>query len=240
MSYTETLTIRTRDCDLFGCWKPSAMLEAMQEVAISHCEGVGLGRNVTDDHGVVWVLSRCRVELSMTPKNGESISLETFALPMKHLFFPRGHVFRDAQGKIIGGAHGLWLLMDIHTRKIVREPFIVEHLPFETMEAPTAMPATVKPVEGRASISEFTPQFTDFDINGHVNNARYMDWCWNALGLQELKDRALSRLDINYDAEILPGEHVRAELCQDESGFSYLGYSKDRLCFGIRGSWKSP
>ena len=30
-TYTETFTLRTRDCDLKGTWRLSAVLEAMQE-----------------------------------------------------------------------------------------------------------------------------------------------------------------------------------------------------------------
>ena len=32
MSHIETILIRDRNCDAFGRWKPSSMLEAMQEL----------------------------------------------------------------------------------------------------------------------------------------------------------------------------------------------------------------
>ena len=122
MSYTEIIKLKTRDCDLFGRWKPSAIMEVMQDTGIAHCESVGLGRDVTDRLGVVWVLSRCRVELSRLPVSGERLNIETFALPQKHLFFPRAHLFMDADGQRLGGAQGWWLLMDVNTRRIVRHP----------------------------------------------------------------------------------------------------------------------
>lgn len=235
MSYTEAYAVRTRDCDMFGRWKPSAVLEAMQEVAISHCDSAGLGRGVTDGLGVAWVLSRCRVEFSRLPACGERVSIETYALPMKHLFFPRAHVFTDGSGQVIGGAHGLWLLMDMQTRRIVKDPFVTEHLPIEPREAPTRQPATVMPPAGSAAEAVIHPLFTEFDLNGHVNNARYLDWCWNALGADSLRDHALAGFDVNYDSEVLPGIGILAGLWREGDTFAFCGYDGKRRCFGIRG-----
>ncbi len=236
MSYIGQFTVKTRDCDIYGHWKPSSMLEEMQEVAVSHCEAVSLGRSVTDGLGVVWVLSRCRVELSRTPKNGETVSLETFALPMKHLFFPRVHLLRDADGAAIGGALGYWLMMDVNTRRIVKPEYILEHLPFEDREAPVRAPMMVRPMDGEPQAVNIQPRFTEFDLNGHVNNARYLDWCWNALGFEALRGRELAAFDVNYDSEILPGCDVRAELCRSGEAFSFCGFLGDKRSFGISGS----
>ena len=236
MSYIGQFTVKTRDCDLYGHWKPSSMLEEMQEVAVSHCEEEGLGRKVTDSLGVVWVLSRCRVELSRTPRNGETVSLETFALPMKHLFFPRVHLFRDSDGASIGGALGYWLLMDVGTRRIVKPEYILERLPFEDREVPVRVPMTVRPLVEAPEVVEIRPHFTEFDINGHVNNARYLDWCWNALGFDVLQGHEVAAFDVNYDSEILPGSDVRGELCRSGNEFSFCGFLNDKRSFGISGS----
>jgi len=235
MSYTENTLIRTRDCDMFGRWKPSAMLEAMQEVAIAHCEAEHLGRRVTDGLGVVWVLSRCRVELSRAPRCGDEISIETYAMPMKHLFFPRAHVFRDAGGQVIGGGHGLWLLMDVHTRRVVRTPFVEDQLPFDSREAPVRAPITVKPLADDPETGTLTPRFAEYDLNGHVNNTRYLDWCCDALGFDVLREREIAAFDINYDGEIRPGESIRTELCLDGDAFSFCGFGDDRRRFAISG-----
>ena len=36
-TYAEQTLIRTCDCDGSGCWRPSAMMELMQEVAGMQC-----------------------------------------------------------------------------------------------------------------------------------------------------------------------------------------------------------
>ena len=235
MSYSENILVRTRDCDMFGRWKPSAILETMQETATAHCARAGLSRAVTDGLGVVWVLSRCRVEFVRAPRLNEICTVETFALPEKHMFFPRGHVFRDAAGETAGGALSLWLLMDVGTRRAVQRDFVLENLPMEQREAPAKPPRTVRPAGGELTAGEFVPPFTDFDVNGHVNNTKYMDWFWNALGAEALKNREVAAFDINYDREILPGETIRTGLSLAEDGACvFCGGTGGKRCFSAR------
>ena len=44
-TYDETFTLRTRDCDLTGKWRPSAILESMQDAAGMHSMLLGCGRD---------------------------------------------------------------------------------------------------------------------------------------------------------------------------------------------------
>ena len=241
MSYSETMTIRTRDCDCHGHWKPSAIMEALQEVAIGHCESIGVGRAATDAQGVVWVLSRCRVELARTPAWGETLRVETFALPVRHLFFPRGHVVYDAEGNAVAGSLGLWLLLDTRTRRATDNAFVRAHLPHEDREAPAGTPGAVRTMGGEAVCSEILPQFSEFDLNVHVNNARYLDWCWNALGFEGLEGREIAEFTVNYDREVRPGQRVEASLTCDGDRFAFCGSEGGQRCFAVGGMLrKSP
>lgn len=233
MSYREDLIIRSCDCDAYGRWKPSSVLEVMQETGIAHCDSVGLGRAVTDEMGVVWVLSRCRVELARLPMIGERYSAETFALPNRHLFFPRVHVFRDARGAAIGSALGLWMLMDLSTRRTVMDERVASRLPVEAA-AQAKLPGTVRPLPGTPVSGEIVPAFCEFDLNGHVNNTRYMDWCLNAIGFEALRDRAFGCFEINYDREVRRGEAIRTELRMDGGEGTFCGFIGAQRCFGIR------
>ena len=234
MSYSENILIRTRDCDMFGRWKPSALLEVMQETATAHCESVGLSRAKTDERGVVWVVSRCRVEFVRPLRLNEPCRVETFALPEKHLFYPRGHVFYNGAGETVGGALSLWLLMDVATRRAVKDDFVLGRLPIDQRPAPARQPRTVRPAGDELAAGAFTPPFTDFDVNGHVNNTKYMDWCWNALGMEALKGRELAAFDVNYDSEILPGEAIRTELYRaGEDAYVFCGGPGEKRSFGV-------
>ncbi len=237
MSYSESITIRARDCDMSGHWKPSSILEAMQEVASDHCDSIHLERPVLDSLGIAWVLSRCRVEIFRHPHIGEACAIETWAMPTRHLFFPRAHAFRDADGNLIGEACGLWVLMDLNLRKAVPNPFVLENLPIEDKSVSVRIGGAIRPVGDSPVRQSLTPQYTDFDLNGHVNNARYLDWCWNALGSDGLQGRRIAAFDIEYDQEVLSGEWLRTEAALAGESFSFLGFAgESKRCFAIRGT----
>ena len=45
--------------------------------------------------------------------------------------------------------------------------------------------------------------YQDLDVNGHVTNSRYIDWVFESLDLQFLKDHKVRNLEINFLAEAL-------------------------------------
>ena len=66
--------------------------------------------------------------------------------------------------------------MDMNERKAVSNPFVLERLPLEAKGVSVRVAGAVRPVGGNVSVRSMTPQYTDFDLNGHVNNASYADW----------------------------------------------------------------
>lgn len=232
----DTLLLRTCNCDMFGCWRPSAILECMQETAGMHSHLLGLSREKMRGMGLAWVLSRVKVEITRIPSVEETISIETYPTPNRHLFFPRSHIFRDGKGEVIGTANSLWMLMDLKTRRLTQSEEVVSHMPDNRDLKPAAgMPATVRALPADAELQAIEPVFTDFDTNGHVNNTKYLDWCCNALGMERMKQYCIPSFDVNYEAEILHGCKVRTELRVVDERFSFLGFDGEKQLFAISG-----
>ena len=234
--YKEENVLRAAECDLNACWKPSAILENMQEMAGKHGELIGVGRNVLMKEGVIWVLTRVEVEMDRYPRHTEIVSTETFPMPNRRWFFPRYFIFRDEQGHEIGRAGSLWALLDVNSRKMAR-PDIVRHLMPDNSDllAPLGLPATVAEVAGDLQTGSVTPVYTDLDMNGHVNNVKYMDWCCNALGIDVLRNKSIRKFALNYDLEVRPGQQIRTELRTLGNEFSFCGFDGDQRHFDIGG-----
>ena len=234
-SYTETFALRTGMCDMQGAWKPGAILESMQETATAHCNHLGLPRAVTDGLGIAWVLSRSRVVLHRAPRLGETVSVETWPLPPKHLFYPSINAFRDAEGNEIGAASSLWLLMDVSTRREVNSEAVLARLP-ENADMPAGIPlGAARPLAGAAEVSTFLPPYADFDLNGHVNNTKYLDWTCSALGHGTIAENRVAEFSIGYEREIRPDEAIRTELIRQGERFSFCGFAEDKRCFCVSG-----
>lgn len=234
--FTQALELRACDCDMGGAWLPGALLTCMQETAGLHAAMCGLSRNEMDSMGLAWMLSRTRVEMQRVPRIGEKISVETYPTPAKHMFFPRSHIFHGENGETLGCASSLWVVIDIAARRIARGEAVAARLPRnDEMPMAAGMPAAARPLEENAVSGVITPRFTDMDVNGHVNNAKYLDWCCDALGMDAMCQSCIMSFDVNYDAEIRPGAEIRYSLARSEDRFTFCGFNGAKRHFAVSG-----
>lgn len=235
-TYKEENVIRAAECDLSAQWKPSAILENMQELAGKHAELLGVGRKALMKDGIVWVLTRVEVEMDRYPRHGEMIATETFPMPNRRWFFPRYFIFRDEQGVEIGRAGSLWVLLDLNSRKMARPDAVLRLMPDNSdLLAPLGLPAPVTEVSGTLEVGSIRPAYTDLDMNGHVNNVKYMDWCCNALGIDTMRNKCIRKFDLNYDLEVRPGQELRTELRTLGDAFSFSGFEGQQRHFDVGG-----
>ena len=235
-TYEEKFTLKTRDCDMFGQWRPGAILECMQEVAGIHSQLLGCGREELLRHDTVWVLSRCELHMDRYPKIGETIQISTFPMPTRMYFFPRYYLFTDAQGELIGKAGTLWLLLDLNTRHMLPPGDVARLIPDNRdLSVPMKLPATVGQLQGEEFLYSYEPVFTDFDVNLHVNNTRYADWLCNALGMEILSEFEPENLVLNYNSEIRPHQTVHLRKILRERRFQLSGLVDEHSAFEIGG-----
>ena len=233
---TESFRIYSYQTDMNARLRPGALLEIMQEMAGAHAETLGIGRQMLLEKNLVWVLTRLEVRMDRWPAHGETLQVETFPMPNRRVFFPRYFIFRDAAGNQIGCAGSLWVLLDVTERKMARPDIVVPFMPDNSdLTAPMGMPATVAECPGDAFEALHTPVYTDLDMNGHVNNTRYLDWCCNALGVDVLRTQELRSFAINFNQEVLPGQTPRTELRRDGDRFSFSGFVGDARHFDVGG-----
>ena len=231
-SYQEQFTLLTRDCDVNGQWRPSAVLAAMQEAAGAHCALLGCGRDDLLKRGIVWILARCEVQMDRYPAIGEKVTVQTFHKPCRLRFFPRYYVFSDEAGNMVGKAGTLGLLMDNHTRQTIAAGDVAALLPDNSeIAAPMALPATVGQLQGEEAVMPYRPLYTDLDVNGHVNNTRYADWLCNALGIEAMQRYQLQSLILNYNAEVLPDQEVALHLTRQGGAYRLAGYPGGKIAF---------
>ena len=234
--YCEEELLLSRDCDLGGLWRPSAILTAMQEVAGAHSHILGCGRETLVRQGIVWVLTRCEVRMDREARMGETVSIETFPMPLRRWFFPRYFVFRDAAGEALGAASTLWVLFDLEKRCMVAPGEVAKAIPDNSdLTPPLGVPGPVPRLTGGAVRSVRAPVYSELDVNGHVNNARYADWLCDALGLETLRDLRVRDMRLSYAAEIRPGQEMDLTLTRDGLAFHLTGAHEGKVHFEIGG-----
>lgn len=235
-TYEQELLIRTCDCDFTGSWRPSAIMEAMQELSGIHSELIGCGRNALLRRNIVWVLNRSEIHMERYPKIGEMVMAQTFPIATRRWFFPRYYFFRDERGEVFGYAATLWALMDLGTRSLVPPKEVGTILPDNSdLPLPMGLPATVDTVAGEERILRRIPAYFDLDVNQHVNNTRYADWACDALGVDVMREYCPESMLINFDAEIKPNQPIMLHVSQNGLDYRVAGYHEDKLHFEVGG-----
>lgn len=235
--YQKPLDIRTSETDFTGCMRPGALLTAFQEAAEHHAMRLGCGFEVMMERKEAWVLTRLQMEVRRYPRMGEQVSLSTWPAASRRGLFPRYYTVTDAQGGMLAMASSLWVVLDLNTRRMTAPGEIADMMPDNSaITPPLALPGGVRRIEGEEAVSFKEPAYSDLDVNGHVNNTRYVDWLCDALGIQEQRTAALGSLLIGYSKEVRPGQRLCLRLNRHENQFSFLGEEEGKIHFECRGA----
>ena len=205
---TQTLSLKSRDCDFTGRWKPSEIFTAMQELASEHAAILGAGYSVLRSVNLAFALTRSELHMDRYPRIGEKVVCHTWPAPVMKWMFPRYFVFETESGEQLGYAGTIWVLMDLTERKMVTPAALPSPIPTSDRKPPLRMPGKAAGLTGEGVRRDYLPGYSELDINGHVNNTRYVSWMCDALGVELLTEKCVKSLIVNYSHELLPGQEI--------------------------------
>ena len=238
--YREVEHIITPDeADFTGKWRPGDIFRAMQRAAEIHANALGWGYEVLKQKNIAWVLTRTQLQMAEYPKVWDKITIATWTGLIKHSVFPRYFEFRAEDGTVLGKSVTLWVLLDLKERSMVSADKAQIEVPADQGHEP-AMPFPAAPRELRGvepRIIEKRPAYMDFDINGHVNNTRYIDWLCDLFEPECYREKYICDLTVNYAGEILPGTELALMLAEEGEAFSLRDCPGGKAHFTICGSW---
>ena len=222
-TYTEAFVVRGTDCDMYRRMRLDMLFIAMQEGGEAHARRLGVGYDAMMEHGLFFVLSRIHVRIERMPRVGETVVHTTWPGVSNRFFCPRYHTFTLEDGTPLASAGALWVMLDTGARKIVSPLSIDLGFPDNSdipapVELPMRAPASVK---GGASLIR-TPVFSEFDINGHVNNTKYIAWLCDTLGRGTLENQHICDLTASYEKEIRDEAPLTLSLSREEERFTFL------------------
>ena len=216
-------TVRIRDCDVSFNRKlrPSCLFSLMQEASIDHTEQLGAGRDKTLDRGFLWVLTRQKALINRLPEYDERVLFESWPGETMHVLFPRYYRMLDAAGQPLLSASALWALIDAEKRAFIfpqQEGIVV---PGETTGNEIPLPSGIRslPTEEK---KHFIVPYSHTDINGHMNNIRYVDECENMIP-HIAAERNLKEITVEYAHEIRLGEEMEISLGVQEQTYFFSG-----------------
>ncbi len=222
LKYTERHTVACYDTDASWRLKPASFMNLAQEAAGRHAVYLGFGYDDLIASNTAWILSRVHVEFVDAPRWREDIVLETWHKGLNRLFFLRDFILKDKDGNEKVKATTSWLVMNLESRRLVRDPELVEEGTtckenvIETPAGKVQLPEGAEPM----FVYEHKVAYSDVDTNGHANNAMYMQWAMDAVDYDIAASRPVKAFTINFNHEIKPKETVSIYKVsvEDESG----------------------
>lgn len=242
MPYTNPFeTVYTPDMcsvDYMGSWQPGAVFRATQEAAGEHCAQMHMSYEALRDEGLAWVLTRAHLKMEDYPRVYQPVTVKTWPGQTRHMFFPR-HFVLEVDGRQVGCMSTVFVLMDLETRKIAAPSRLPKALPQYDIPAPLPFPGNVGRSESPVQSLAYRPVYTDIDMNGHVNNTRYVDWFLNRFDHDWHARHRIAELLIHYNHEVHAGEEIALELQTEGECSLFGGRQGDKLCFAMQGLWQA-
>lgn len=213
MYYEQSFTVDSREVDLTGRARPSAVLGYLQEAATMAALSLGLsGPEVLEKYHARWLVARTFYRLDEPLNWNDAFTVRTWhrggRLASSYRDFD---LYRD--GARIGEAVTLWVLSDADTGRLVPMGGMEEYrgtdggglckrITLHKLRLPAALPDR----------EERRLRYSDTDINRHVNNNRYADFACDALGLERrLPGHFVRTCQVSYLDQCLAGERLTLE-----------------------------
>lgn len=231
-------TVRSYECAPDGKVTVANVCNYLQEAASLNAEHLGFSKSNFEGENLnlTWVMTRMRLRLTRRPKWNEEVKVFTFPRPARRIVAWRDFILSDANGAEIGRASTEWMMIDMATRRPVAIPAFVTERADADREPVFAEPLGFKlPPDAFASQTSqpytITAAPSDIDLNGHVNNVRYITWLFDASGLTA---DALT-LELAFKSEVLAGTTVGVEtVCQDGVLYQRIRSDADHVLAEIR------
>ena len=183
---------------------PSLILLSLQ---VSGSQSAQLGvsdKEILEKYNLVWIITEYDIDVIRLPRFAEEITIETEALSYNRLFCYRRFTIYDESGQAIIQMLASFALMDRDSRKV--------HSVDPEMVAPYQSEFSKKIIRGpkytdldNPTNKDYHVRFYDLDMNGHVNNSKYLEWMFEVMGADFLMDHIPQKINLKYVKEVRPG-----------------------------------
>ena len=193
---------------------PQLILLSLQ---VSGMQSIELGMSdmyILENYNLVWIITDYNMKIDRLPVFDEKITIETYAMSHNRLFCYRAFNIKDEAGDTIIEMVATFVLMDRDTRKV--HPVMSEITDaFDSEFSKTMLRGPrFKELEGGVE-QEYRVRFYDLDMNGHVNNSKYLDWVFEVMGADFLTQHVPKKVHLKYVKEVLAGGIITSQYEQE-------------------------
>jgi len=197
-----TYKVKAFDVDPNNRIKVSSIFDYLQDAASIHAEHLKFGYANLLPKNLFWVLSWAKIEFGGFPKFMDEIKIQTWGRMQYKLHSMRDFLLFNDRDEIICKATTGWLLLDLKTLRPKILPQIFPEVKFwEDKAALIDLPGKFPIVSDLTKVYTQSINYSDIDLNQHVNNAKYVEFLLNCYEEGFHKNHCMKNLTISFMSE---------------------------------------
>ena len=232
----DDLLVKCYEVDSAQRLKPTAFMDMAQEMAYQAAAAMKFGYDELIVKNMAWVLSRMRFRFLKAPVWGEEVEIRTWHRGAFGPFFVRDFEVLDKEGRRMIEATSSWVIIDVDSRRMARPEEVLPKedtsCPDFAIESPAGkvmMPRGVEP----ELVMTHKVAYSDIDLVGHTNNARYVAWAMDCMDYGEAGIH-VEEVEIVFHHEARPGEEIFLYRAQKDGWTFVEGRREDVQVFCVR------
>lgn len=220
--YEQDFLVLSNEADIHHRASVFAMGNYLQEMARAHAQELGWGIDLLREKGQFWVSTRLLIEIDEAPEPGDTIHVQTWPKGTDRLFALRDFLI-SSRNRVIARATSSWALLGLpHRRPVSLDAMSELMFARKDIHAVERIPDKLPSPSGQVEQFKHDVRYSELDLNGHVNNTRYINWMLDTLPIDFHRDYAVREVQCNYLAEVFPDQtlHILREQ-QDETSYLF-------------------
>ncbi len=199
-------------CDFSGRLFLGHMGNHMLNAADFHSTDRGFGMRYLLTINRSWVLSRLAIEVVEMPKMYTRFNVETWVESAMRYFTNRNFAVTGEDGTVYGYGRSIWAMIDTESRQPTDILAINDGSINQWIEKDKTCPidkgGRVKMGYAAQFVRTIDTNYSDVDINGHINSVKYIEHVLDLWSLEWYKENNIRRFEIAYVAEAHAGDKL--------------------------------
>lgn len=199
-------------CDFSGRLFLGHMGNHMLNAADFHSTDRGFGMRYLLTINRSWVLSRLAIEMVDMPKMYTRFNVETWVEGAMRYFTNRNFAVTGEDGTVYGYGRSIWAMIDTESRQPTDILAINDGSINQWIEKDRTCPidkgGRVKMGDAAQFVRTIDTNYSDVDINGHINSVKYIEHVLDLWSLEWYKENNIRRFEIAYVAEAHAGDKL--------------------------------
>ena len=225
------------NCYPNGYLKYTDLCNLLQLTAGQHADLGGISFTDMQIHNQAWVMSRMRLEIDKLPKWRDIVTIKTWIKTLENSRSIRCMEMYLNDEKIVG-CETYWAVINTKTRRPDAIALPYEH--FEKFENDATKEPTKKIDIDVNSITVGNRKvvLSDVDVVNHVNNVKYMEWCFDYESPEKLINQDIKSVAINFIRELNLNDQAFINKVEISNNTTYTILKESKNAYALQIEWK--